>query len=330
MLRVHFTSQDLRRTRIAAEPDPLWELLLSLHMVQGNDGQVVYDRWRRSARGALRHAEARLLCELAPPVGYSPDFLTPNSPDREAGGGIDEALERVRSTPRARVRRQLEYLATRQAPSRWVRGLARADANSMRLLAGAMRSYYDSALRPYWPSIRDQVSADRARRVQRLTGEGIDALLSNLHSRVRWNPPVLEILDFADTDLYLDGRGLTLQPSFFCWQAPTKLRDADLPPVLVYPTQPAPGALHRERRGQKAGLVALLGRTRAVALEAALSGCSTTELARACGVSLAAASQQAKVLRDARLITTRRDSGGVWHEVTALGLSLLNGSELPT
>lgn len=329
MLRIHFTSQDLRRTRIAAEPDPAWELLLSLHMAQGNDGQLVYDRWRRSARGALRHAESRLLYELAPPVGYSPDFLTPTAPSLETGHDIDEALEGVRSTPPVKVQRQLEYLMIRQNPSPRLRRLARADAASMGLLTGQMRSYYDAALRPYWPSIRDQVGADRARRVRVLAGAGIDALLSTLHSGVRWNPPVLEILDFVDTDLHLDGRGLILQPSFFCWHAPTKLRDAELTPMLVYPTQPAPGALQREGPGRKAGTVALLGRTRALALEATVSGCSTTELAQACGVSPAAASQQAKVLRDARLITTRRDSGGVRHEVTALGLNLLNGPDLP-
>jgi DNA-binding transcriptional ArsR family regulator len=318
MLRIHFTAEDLARTRLAAEPDPLWEVLLSLHLAQSNDGQVVYDGWRRKVGGVVRSPQLAVLRELAPPVGYSPDFLTPPNPAR----GLDEALDRLMSTPRTRIRADLEYLATRQGSTAWTRTLGRASAGVMRRLGWVMRSYYDSALRPYWQSIRQHVAASRAREMQSWTRGGLDHLLSTMHPHTRWNPPVLEIRDFADADVHLGGRGLTLQPSFFCWRTPTKLRDTALPPVFIYPTQPPPGALS-PRQAEPTGLVALLGRTRAVALEAAVSGCSTGELARACGVSLAAASQQATVLRESGLITTRRDGGAVRHEITALGLSLL-------
>ena len=30
-LRLHFTAEDLLRTRVLTEPDPLWELVLSVH-----------------------------------------------------------------------------------------------------------------------------------------------------------------------------------------------------------------------------------------------------------------------------------------------------------
>jgi DNA-binding transcriptional ArsR family regulator len=160
--------------------------------------------------------------------------------------------------------------------------------------------------------------------VQQWAENGIAGVLSGLHRRVQWRPPVLEIRDFVDTDLYLDGRGIRLQPSFFCWQAPTKLRDRSLPPVLVYPTAPPPGTLHRGRPGGPQRLTALVGATRAAALEATVAGCTTSELARRCGVSPAAASQQATVLRGAGLISTRRDGGAVRHEITTLGLSLLS------
>jgi hypothetical protein len=46
-------------------------------------------------------------------------------------------------------------------------------------------------------------------------------------------------------DLYLDGRGIELQPSAFCRQVPTKLRDPGLTPILVYPIQHAPGILRQ-------------------------------------------------------------------------------------
>ena len=86
--------------------------------------------------------------------------------------------------------------------------------------------------------------------------------------------------DLNDRDLYLDGRGIELQPSAFCWQVPTKLRDPELTPILVYPIQHAPGILRQ----------------------------ASMEQARRCSISPAAASHQASVLRQAGLITTRRDS----------------------
>jgi DNA-binding transcriptional ArsR family regulator len=52
-------------------------------------------------------------------------------------------------------------------------------------------------------------------------------------------------------------------------------------------------------------------------------GCTTTELAGRAGISLAAASQHATVLRDAGLIASRRQGGAVLHVLTPLGAELL-------
>jgi DNA-binding transcriptional ArsR family regulator len=262
-----------------------------------------------------------LLRELAPPNGYSPDFLTPE----HGFAGLGEGIDRVMSTPKRVLRQELDFLVSRTGSTTWIRELASGDVSVMRRLGVALGSYHDSALAPYWQSIRDHVTTDRARRLQQLGRKGIDAVLGSLHGAA-WDPPVLQIFDFVDFDVHLDGRGVLLQPSLFCWQAPTKLHDTSRQPVIVYPTQPPPGTLRRPAAASRpAPLAGLLGRTRAEALEAAVTGCSTSELAKHCGVSLAAASQQATVLREAGLITTRREGVKVVHEVTALGLALLNG-----
>jgi hypothetical protein len=326
MLRIHFTPEDLARTTIAPEPDALWEVLLSLHMLQGRDAELVFGRWRRSARDGVARTDLLLLRDLAPPMGYSPDFLTP------AGGGphLDDALDRVLATGHARVRAELDHLASRRPPTVWTRALAGGGSGAMRRLGTAVRTYHEAALAPYWQSVRRHVVADRTRRAEQLVSKGVDHVLSNLHPRVRWERSVLTVLDFSDAEVHLDGRGLLLQPSFFCWQAPTKLRDNSLPPVLVYPTQPPPGTLQVTGPGDSeqgaSPLAALIGRTRAMALEMTVTGCTTSEMARLCSISVAAASQQASVLRDAALITTRRHGIAVWHEITALGLSLLDGA----
>src|ERR1700754_1695817 len=177
MLRIHFTAEDLARTRLLTEPDPLWEVLLSLHLAQSNHGQVVYDGWRRDVGGLVRGPQLSVLRELAPPVGYSPDFLTPSN----AAYGLDEALDRLMATPRARILADLEYLATRQGSTAWTRTLALASAGVMRRLGRAVRLYYDSALRPYWQSIRQHVAASRAREMRAWAGGGVEGLLSTLH-----------------------------------------------------------------------------------------------------------------------------------------------------
>jgi len=323
VLRIHFTPRDLARTTVSTKPAPLWEILLSLHMLQHQDGRLVFEEWRRHVRAAVAPDQMRLLLELTPARGYSPDFLTP----AEAAPDFESALELALATPRQAVRNQLALLSKYRPASPWTRELATGDRGPMRRLGGAIRTYHDAAIAPYWKSIGTHVGADHAHRGASLARYGVDRLLSTLHPRVRWSPPVLQVLDMRDRDLYLNGRGIELQPSAFCWQVPTKLQDPELRPILVYPIQHAPGILRPggvEASGSDA-LGSLLGSTRAAALEAAVSGCTTTELARRCKISPAAASHQATVLREAGLITTRRAGASVLHEVTQLGIWLLSG-----
>ncbi|HEY3511855.1 MAG TPA: winged helix-turn-helix domain-containing protein [Kribbella sp.] len=323
MLRIHFTPRDLTRVTVATRPAPLWEVLLSLHMLQHSEGRLIFEDWRRRVRATVAPDQMRLLLELTPPKGYSPDFLTPagSAPDFES------ALEQTLATPRQQVRSQLDLLAQYRPASPWTRELAQGARTSMAKLGRAIRTYHDVAIAPYWKSIGTHVSADHAHRGEALARHGVHRLLSSLHPRVRWVAPVLQVLDMNDRDLYLDGRGIELQPSAFCWQVPTKLRDPDLKPILVYPIQHAPGILRQASMEAASSdpLGSLLGSTRAAALEATVSGCTTTELARRCRISPAAASHQATVLRDAGLITTRRSGASVRHEITQLGIWLLSG-----
>jgi DNA-binding transcriptional ArsR family regulator len=76
-------------------------------------------------------------------------------------------------------------------------------------------------------------------------------------------------------------------------------------------------------------VAALLGQTRAAVLAGTADGTSTTELARRAGVSLAAASQHATVLRDAGLISTHWHGRAVRHTLTPLGAALLTAGSAP-
>jgi DNA-binding transcriptional ArsR family regulator len=96
--------------------------------------------------------------------------------------------------------------------------------------------------------------------------------------------------------------------------------------VLVYPVSPGLGWLAPTEPGTSDAVADLVGRTRAAVLRATTTACATTELANRLGLSPAAASRQAAVLREAGLITTRRDGGSVVHQITGLGIAVLNGS----
>ena len=67
----------------------------------------------------------------------------------------------------------------------------------------------------------------------------------------------------------------------------------------------------------------LVGQTRSAVLHGVGGGCTTSELARRVGVSLASASQHASVLREAGLVTTRRAGRSVAHRLTARGREML-------
>jgi len=325
MLRVHFTSEDLTRVRIAPGPDFLWEVSNSFQTLQRRDGGRVFGEWRRWVRPRLPD-DCRILAPLLPPHGDSPDFLTPTSGHH---GTLQAAVDTLLRTPTTRLRADLARVAaTRRLPP-WTQSLAAGDVRALHRLGQAVRTYHREALAPFWRRIHAQVDVDRALRVRALLDGGTEALLSGLSPQIRWQHPVLEVAYPVEQTLHLRGRGLTLQPSFFCWPQPLTLADAELPPVLGYPIEHTADWTQAAlaRRGDP--LAALLGQTRTAVLRASYDGCSTVELARLLGVTHPAVSQHVQVLRAAGLVTTVRSGGRSLHLATAHGRALLRVAAQP-
>ncbi|MYR61704.1 hypothetical protein GTY54_37685 [Streptomyces sp. SID625] len=105
MLRIHFTDADYAAVRLREGPDAMWETLLSLHALQQCDEALEFGRWRTEVARELDPVAADSLFPLAPPVGYSPDFLTPAGAE-----GFGSGLERVLATPAGRMVRELGRL----------------------------------------------------------------------------------------------------------------------------------------------------------------------------------------------------------------------------
>ncbi|MGW0731340.1 ArsR/SmtB family transcription factor [Streptomyces sp. NPDC002851] len=326
-LRIHFTAEDLARTTVAARPDVMWELTLSLHRLQLPRSAARCRPWLGHVRDRLRRRDLRgvlrLLTTLVPPRGDFPDFLTP--PGQPDFGG---ALELISGAGRLPLARDLEMVFRRRERPAWVRQLADGDRERRRELVRALTVYHRELVRPCLAELDETVFAERAVCGRRVLDGGVGRLLGTLSPTVRWTWPVLSTEYPVDRDLRLDGRGITLVPSFFC-ATPVTLIDPGLPPVLVYPvTEGAPGARASAPSGGADGLAAVLGRTRAQAVRAlaqSCSACSTSELALRIGVSVASASRHAAALRDAGLVTSKRQGGEVLHIATRLGEELAGG-----
>ena len=289
MLRIHFTGESLARTRLATGPWPMLEVLLSLRRLGEHDGALAFGEWRQRVRARLPEEAERSL------------------------------------TGRARARADLELLAAQQPLPGEVATWPEGTGHGLGRLHGTILSYHRIALAPYWPQIQASVRADILARSRDLAHAGIDSTLPGLHRKAQWRPPVLEIPAADDDDLYLDGRGLLLAPSFFCWRWPLTLTGPTLAPVLVIPVRHGRAGFTRPQPELPQRLLAaLLGGTRARILATVADGCcTTTQLAGRAGVSVASASQHATVLRGAGLISTRRLGGCVIHAVTPTGAALL-------
>lgn len=322
LLWIHFTSEDLARVRVAHAPDPLWDTVLSLRTLGQQRAEVGLETWRRHTLGRLTPPTRRLRA-LVSSSRRCPDFLTPT----RGGVSPEHAVTQMLATSPSRIRAELAALGGTAA---WAVALGDADGSALHQLGQAMLSYFCIGLAPYWLRIHAAVDGERARLARILVDGGIERLLVGLWPDTSWRPPVLRVPYPANHELVLAGRDLVLLPSLFCPQPMTR-QDPALPPVLVFPVRSADrGSALRPPTSDPAEptpdckLAALLGRTRAAVLETVASPCTTSELARRAGISLASASQHATVLREAGLLTTTRHRNAVLHTTAALGAALLD------
>ncbi|MGN9780605.1 ArsR/SmtB family transcription factor [Nonomuraea sp. ZG12] len=328
MHRIHFTTADLARVRVASTLGPMGEALFSLTTLRGRSEKTLFGAWRRRVRGAL-DARFAVLAAIAPARPPRFDMAILAAPGRD----LAESAEAFLSSPRPAVQAELDHYAGHHArvPAA-LAGLVDSLAVRRELLA-TVEAYHHAAVGPHWTGIRAHLDAERARSGTILLDQGVDGLLSSLHPSIRWTSPTLHVRcsDHLDADLFLDGQGLLLVPSFFV-RTPTVMYDATDPAdcMLLYPVTVGPDQATGIWAGgaSKGALANLLGRTRASVLTAIADGVVTTgALARRLDVSSAAVSQHTAVLREAGLITTRRHHSSVLHNPTQVGLTLLDRRE---
>lgn len=98
-LRIRLTGADLGRISMTVRPHPLWELVLSLHVLQARVAPAPYAGWRQWVLRVLTgddtlRERVRRLTTLVPATGDFPDFLTP-----DGSGGFADLLRRCSPRP---------------------------------------------------------------------------------------------------------------------------------------------------------------------------------------------------------------------------------------
>ncbi|MBO4207016.1 hypothetical protein [Micromonospora echinofusca] len=139
---------------------------------------------------------ARLVLDLAPAHGYSPNFLA-----LARLGDVQACLEQVRSTPRSGIHREMARFAGERPVPGWACRLGE-DPGILQRLADVLGQLHATLVAPSWDQVTALVAADRATRARDLADHGIDHLCP---PEIHWNPPVLEIPTGLTGELHLGG-----------------------------------------------------------------------------------------------------------------------------
>ncbi|MEU1409282.1 MarR family transcriptional regulator [Streptomyces sp. NPDC005728] len=314
MIRISLSAGDLERLQVADVPDFGYELALG--------GAHLADRTSSRKPAAWRLEVAR---------SWNPDhnrlfdlytnFYIPAFFDRAArptASAID--LHSLSATA------HLRDLARSGALTPFTRALADGHPDAVSTLNRILTGLRMTGLDPYRRRITSVVATASAQAGARVALGGIDGMLNSLHPSIRWDGRRLLLNTLVDADESLEGRPLIFQPTAL---AARIIFDPLVDSVtVIYPA--TVGAITRdpELYGPAPALVSLLGATRAAALVAVVRApaLTTGRLATTLGVSAAAASRHAAVLRESGLIATVRNGQTVHHAPTRLGTDLVYSS----
>ncbi|MGF6885515.1 hypothetical protein ABIA39_003943 [Nocardia sp. GAS34] len=330
MKRIYCTPEDLTRIRIGAPLGAMAETMLATRVVQRTDAPL-YDGWRGQVRRALPD-NFGVLADVFPGRYHFVDLITPTRGARSMSAGI----EALHLASRDELRREVEHTAQQRALTdhplpAWTQDLSERDNAARRDVALAVEAFHTVAFAGRWAHMQSYLEVAAERMARTIATEGIERLFAGLAPFARWRAPVLEVFaPIGSHAEHLDGRGLIIIPSLFIWPGPQLLKsavDKDAPRMLVVPVlrDIADFAAAWGPRATNAALTALLGRTRAAALQEIAEGCTTTELARRLNVSPATASEHVSILREAGLVESWRHRNTMRHQATTLGTALLDG-----
>ncbi|WP_433376257.1 ArsR/SmtB family transcription factor [Actinoplanes sp. CA-142083] len=317
MIRIEIDEPTLARTRIAISP--LAEVFCSVALLQRNpDGAPwPYTEWALRAREILRIdpavAPVRLYLELP---SRSPDFLCPipltSTPT------LAEQLDQLRETPADVVAAQLP-----KYPSADLRIFTTNRTEVLKRLADGIEAYWERAIAPHWPAMRAALDEEVLLRARALAADGPDALLSQLHERIKWERPVLTLVKPLEQSFEAVNQRLLLVPLIFSRGA--LMCSSDHPDIVMVTYQARGSALLASSPQPVADdrLSILVGRGRAAVLRALRTPATTTGLAAALGLAPSTISEHLTGLQAAGVVHRRRAGRRVLYGLEPAGIALV-------
>jgi DNA-binding transcriptional ArsR family regulator len=320
-----FTADDLLNCRFAISP--VGEAMLAARVLARPAAYAHRLGWLKSQTPAItklaQERDLRPLLALLPQHGYTPDFLSP--PPVSPLAGPEQELARVRATPKAHARREIERsLAGRDVNRLVLRALRRPDAPAV--VADLLELVWKRLIEPSWQPLRELLERDVAYRGRRLAEGGLTRLFDDLAPHVTLRGRRLRVQQRTEAVVSLDGAGMVFSPSAFLWPQVATRVDLPSPPTLLYPARGA-ALLWGEEPSRNAGATdRLIGSTRSSILRELAEPASTTALARRLGRSPGNIGDHLAILRASGLITRSRVGREVIYARTPLGHALLVGS----
>jgi hypothetical protein len=318
MLVLRFGPEDLANVRFAISP--LVEVYRSVRALEDPAAQAIHLPWIAPTRELVADLDLDLLHALQPVEVYSPDFIHP--PPTTPLAELEDELEQMAATPADEVRAEVGFAYRDAELPPALRPFVEDPAAALAALADLVRAYWDRALAPHWPRLRALLEGDVLYRARQMADGGAHRLFADIHPELRFADDALWIEKRYDESHALDGRGLLFVPSAFAWPRMTAITEAPWQPTLIYPARGVATLWDPGQSAAPEALAALLGPRRASVLAALDAPRSTTELARALGLSAASVSQHLRVLRDAGLANGHRVGRSVLYVRSPTGDSL--------
>jgi uncharacterized protein DUF5937/helix-turn-helix protein len=303
MITLRFGPAALAHVRFAISP--LTETRRSLRVLDDPGAGALHLPWAIEARRLTADLDLSLLRALDPTGVYTPDFVSP--PPTSPLDEFEDQLAVVVGTPPEQARAEVQRSYRRKPPLPAVlEPFVEDPAAGVAAVAELLRAYWDRALAPHWPRVRALLEGDVLHRAREMADGGAERLFADVDPTVSWADGVLSIDKPAQQSVDLEDRGLLFVPSVFTWPDVVLVTDPKWQPTIVYPARGVGTLWETGRPAAPDALGALLGKVRAGVLMALDRPRSTTDLARALGVSAGGVSQHLSVLREAGLVHGHR------------------------
>ena len=320
MIKMRFGAAGLADVRFAISP--LIETMRSVRVLGDPGAQALHLPWVVQARQQVADLDLAVLEALKPADAYTPDFVNPppSSPLTE----IEHELEVMASTPPAQIRAEVKRAYRGRRIPAVLTPFLQDPATARLELAELLAVYWERALAPHWPQVLGLLEGDVLYRARQMADGGARQLFADIDPTIRWAEDELRIKKRVESTLDLEDRGLLFVPSVFVWPAVLVFTAPPWQPTIVYPARGVGALWQPERPTSPQALAALLGHGRAAMLTALDNPRSTTDLARATGLSPGGVSQQLAILRGAGLVHGHRVGRVVLNIRTSAGDSLIH------